>query len=316
MRVLFVRFSSLGDVVLTTPLIRAVRARYAAAHLTVATNARYAPVVERAPGVDRVVALEPAEPLGAFARRLGRGYDAQVDLHASLRSFALRQWLGGAWGVYRSHPVRRRWMAARHRVAPSLTPVVIRYADAARRAGLDVTLDPQPVSVVPTADDRRAADAVTRGACIVLCPGAAHASKRWPADHWRDLAALLAARTTVVATGTRAERMPLPGAIDAFGLPLGPTAALLAGATAVVANDSGLMHLAAAVGTPVVGLFGPTHPAFGYAPWQAPQRVLERVLPCRPCATHGGPRCPRGHHACLAGIAAAEVTTALGGLVA
>ena len=74
-------------------------------------------------------------------------------------------------------------------------------------------------------------------------------------------------------------------------------AALLKRARVVVANDSGPAHLAAAVGTPVVALFGPTHEAFGFAPRGGRVRVISRDLPCRPCTVHGGVRCPRGRRA-------------------
>jgi ADP-heptose:LPS heptosyltransferase len=209
-------------------------------------------------------------------------------------------------------------MTARHLTEPVLVPVAERYIAAARRAGLVVHPDGGPAELRPTADDRAAAGRIARAPYVVLCPGAAHASKRWPAGHWRALALALAPRFTVVATGTAAERPLLAGVpvVDAFGWALGPTAALLAGARGVVANDSGLMHLATAVGVPVVVLFGPTAPAFGYGPYQATAQVLERALPCRPCSTHGTARCPLGHQDCLRSLVPDAVDAALTALVA
>ena len=313
-RVLLIRFSSLGDVVLTTPVTRAIRARYPEARITFATKAVWAPIAERAPGVDHVVALAPGESVRDFAARVGGPFDRRVDLQASLRSAGLRRRLRGRWGVYRPQALRRRWMTWRHRTTPALLPVPERYLLAAREAGLDVVTDGRGAAVAPTIDDRTRAATLVTGPYVVLCPGAAHASKRWPTHHWHALANGLRARgATVVATGTTGERPLLtsPGIIDAFGLALGPTAALLGGARGVVANDSGLMHLATAVGTPVVALFGPTSPAFGYAPYRATARVLQRDLPCRPCSTHGGPRCPLGHHACMVDLMPDTVDVAL-----
>lgn len=318
-RVLLVRFSSLGDVVLTAPAVRTIHARYPEAHITFATKAVWAPIAERIPGVDRVVTLELGESVRDFAARLDRPFDHQVDLHASLRSAALRRRLGGRWGMYRPQALRRRWMAWRHRTSPALAPVPERYVRAAREAGLDVTADGHAARLIPTDDDHGQAALVATGMYVVLCPGAAHANKRWPSGHWHTLAAELRVRgVAVVATGTLGERHLLadPGVRDAFGLPLGPTAALLAGARVVVTNDSGLMHLATAVATPVVAVFGPTSPAFGYAPYQAAARILERDLPCHPCSTHGGPRCPLRHHACMVDLTPDAVGTALRELVA
>jgi heptosyltransferase-2 len=78
------------------------------------------------------------------------------------------------------------------------------------------------------------------------------------------------------------------------------TSACLARLAAVLTNDSGLMHAAAAVGTPVVAIFGPTVRSFGFTPVGEGHLVLEaRELGCRPCSLHGGPRCPRGHFHCM-----------------
>jgi ADP-heptose:LPS heptosyltransferase len=95
------------------------------------------------------------------------------------------------------------------------------------------------------------------------------------------------------------------GDLDIMGL-----AAILERARIVIANDSGPAHLAAAVGTPVVTLFGPTHEAFGFAPRGPAVRVISRDLPCRPCSIHGGTRCPRKRRACLDDIPPAEVLAA------
>ncbi|HEY6000915.1 MAG TPA: glycosyltransferase family 9 protein, partial [bacterium] len=84
----------------------------------------------------------------------------------------------------------------------------------------------------------------------------------------------------------------------------------------VIANDSGPAHIAAAVGAPVVALFGPTHEAFGFAPRGERVRVVSRDRPCRPCSVHGGTRCPRGHRACLDDIAPAQVLAAARELLA
>jgi ADP-heptose:LPS heptosyltransferase len=87
--------------------------------------------------------------------------------------------------------------------------------------------------------------------------------------------------------------------------------ALLARSAALVSGDTGVMHMATGVGTPVVALFGPTVEAFGFFPYRADATVLQRDLPCRPCSRMGGPTCPLGHHDCLRGIAAEEVMESL-----
>jgi heptosyltransferase-2 len=99
-------------------------------------------------------------------------------------------------------------------------------------------------------------------------------------------------------------------AAGVFGLQA--TAALLQRSRALVSGDTGVMHMATGVGTPVVALFGPTVEAFGFFPYAGQTRVLELPLPCRPCSSQGGPRCPLGHHRCLVDIEPGIAHEALG----
>ena len=88
--------------------------------------------------------------------------------------------------------------------------------------------------------------------------------------------------------------------------------ALLARSRVLVTNDSGPAHVASAVGTPVVAVFGPTVPAFGYTPFGERNRIVERAgLACRPCSSHGPQVCPLGHHRCMKEIGPEAVLAAL-----
>lgn len=313
--ILIVRFGSLGDVILTTPLLRAIRAGHPDARITYVTKRAYAPVLASSPRVDRVVALEPGESVRSLTHRLrGEGYDHRLDLHASLRSLALRALLGGPWGTWPKRRVRRALaLRGRGKRSAPVQPLPERYFAAAR--GLGVTPDGGPAEFWTTPEDEaRARALVGSDGYVALCPGARHWNKRWPPAHWTALAGLLSAQgRVVVGIGTAGERALLeaPGVLDGFGTSLGVAAALLRRARVAAANDSGLMHLATAVGTPVVALFGPTSPALGYAPYRAPAVVLERGLPCRPCSAYGGPHCPLGHHQCMIGIDPAGVAAAV-----
>ncbi len=109
-----------------------------------------------------------------------------------------------------------------------------------------------------------------------------------------------AAAGIVAQVGEPENRAGGPGPVaSAAGWDLPETAALLRKCRALVAGDTGQMHLATAVGTPVVALFGPTVEAFGFFPYHAKASVLQLELPCRPCSAHGGPACPLRHHRCL-----------------
>jgi len=313
-RILIVRFSSLGDVVLITPLLRAIRHRWPQSEITLVTKLAFAPVVTGNPHVSRLITLAPGETLGSLVGRLRRFvFDYRLDLHGSLRSHAVRRALGGRWRGYGKRRLARRLMiwTSRRAVVPPRA-VAERYFEAARE--LDVSPDGGPAEVFPAPADTARAAEIVRGDYVVVAPGACHATKRWPPAQWRALTAALAARgRQMVALGDSAERELVngPGVVEAYGTGLGTAAALLRGARAAVCHDSGLMHLATAVGTPVVALFGPTVPEFGFAPYRARHVVVERPLGCRPCSPFGGPRCPKGHHRCLRDIDPADVMTAL-----
>ncbi|MEZ4466771.1 MAG: glycosyltransferase family 9 protein [bacterium] len=147
---------------------------------------------------------------------------------------------------------------------------------------------------------------------VALIPGSRVATKRWPRHRWTTLAARLrAAGQAVVWVGGPGEA-PLAG--DAgpavFGASLAATAGLLARCRLAVGGDSGLLHLARAVGTPVVMLFGPTSAA-PHPPDAGRSDVARADLPCRPCSPHGPARCPLGHHGCLADLLPETVLAAV-----
>lgn len=328
-RILAVRFSSIGDVILTTPLYRAIRARHPGAHLTVVTKRATAPLLEGNPAIDRVVPLEPGEPISALAARLagGDGFTHGLDLHCSLRSRALRWRVAARWRGYRKRSVAR-WalIHLKRDWYGTPLPVAERYFEAAR--DLDVRPDGGPPEVFIPADTDAAmsdwlAERKVPRRFVAVAPGAAHATKRWPVERWARLAAVLAAEGTgVVAVGGPEDRVAADAVASAAGVlgvtaagttTLMQTAALLRRSVAVASGDTGVMHLATAVRTPVVALFGPTVRPFGFFPYSSRATVLERQLDCRPCSAHGGAACPLGHHACLREITVEVVSDAVRG---
>ncbi len=313
-KVMVVRFGSLGDVILTTPLLRAIRRTHSDAAITFVTKHAYAPLLAHNPHVREVVTLDPDGSLRTLGRHLRRTtWDHRLDLHGSLRSVLLRALVPGTWRSYAKRRLRRALLirSGVDRYGPTV-PVAERYFEAAR--DLDVHPDGRAAEVFTGPDAEERARAVCDGVCIVLAPGAAHATKRWPGTHWHEVVRLLrGSEVPVVGVGTDAERSILKGAgvVDGFGIGIDATAALMRRAHAVVANDSGLMHLATAVGTPVVALYGPTVAQFGFFPYQARAVVLERPLRCRPCSPYGSPHCPLGHHRCMFDIEPEAVAAAV-----
>ena len=328
LRILLVRFSSIGDVLLTTPLVRALRRRHPDARLIYVTKRAVAPLVTDNPHLSQVIALEPDEPLAHLAHRL-RALEPTLglDLHGSLRSAALRLLVQGRWSGYAKRKLARTLLVAtKLDLYRGDVPVAERYFEAARR--LDVRPDggPPEFFLGAAAPERVSRWLAERGLATeplaALAPGAAHATKRWPIAHWQALAERLREMgyRLVVLGGPEdrgAAQQLGPLAESAAGeFTLQETGACLARAKVLISGDTGVMHMATGVGTPVVALFGPTVRAFGFFPYHARATVLAQDLRCRPCSTMGTARCPLGHHRCLVDLLPAQVAAAVERLVA
>jgi len=296
--ILLVRFSAIGDILLLTPLVRALRRKHPDARLTVVTRTGFAPLLERNPRISEVISWDPLTSLSDLGRRLrGLEFTHRLDLHDSVRSRLLRWHAGGPWTTYPKHRLARAALIHTHRdLYRDRRHLAERYFDAARGLGRSRQL-------------------------IAVAPGAAHFTKRWPTHHWIALVRRLveAGNDVIVLGGPHdlaiGEAVAAAGgesaatAAGAFDLP--GSAALLKRTRALVSGDTGLMHLATAVETPVVALFGPTVEQFGFFPYRAKSAVLQRELSCRPCSAHGGATCPLTHHRCLQDILPADVLEAL-----
>jgi heptosyltransferase-2 len=314
--ILIVRFSSIGDILLTTPLLRALRQRHPAARITILTKQAYTPLLSDNPRLNEVIGLEAGGSLASLASLLrAASYTHHLDLHGNLRSLALRALVPARWSGYPKHRLARALLIRNKRnYYRDWRPVPERYFRAAR--GLDVTPDggPPEFFLGSAAEQQATAWLATTGlpskrTLIAIAPGAAHATKRWPPEHWQTLLSRIVADGFSVILvggpddaqlGAALTRSAPPGVANAAGiLGLQETGALLRRAAALVSGDTGVMHMATGVGTPVVALFGPTVKAFGFFPYTARATVVELELPCRPCSKQGGSRCPLGHHRCL-----------------
>jgi lipopolysaccharide heptosyltransferase II len=336
-RVLCVRLDGMGDVLMTTPAIAALQA--GGRHVTLLASPAGAQVARLVPEIDEVITYdapwmkatlprEAAAPDLALVRRLAeQRFDAaaiftvysQSALPAALlchlASIPLR--LGHC--RENPHQLLTDWL-------PDPEPLTIvrhevrRQLDLVASVGAAISDERLRLRVPREAREsvhRLLADAgVSSGQWILVHPGATAPSRRYPPDMLAEACRALASltgRTIVLAgsvdetgileemrTGIGRASVSLGGALDVAGL-----AALVEAAPLLIGNNSGPIHIAAAVRTPVVDLYALTNPQ--HTPWAVKSRVLSNDVPCKYCYKSV---CPEGHHACLRGVAPEDVVRA------
>jgi heptosyltransferase-2 len=322
---LVIQTAFLGDVILTTPLLSRLAARFGP--VDVVTTPAAAELLETHSAVRRVIPYDKRgadRGLAGFRRLAERLVEAQYAgaflPHRSWRSAAL---------AFCAHIPERIGFAD--------SPAAVLYTERVPRpreghesarilalagGGGSPRREAPAVSLTLTDADRATADAwltarKISGPFVAVAPGSIWGTKRWPG--YGELVARLTRPVVVLgsaADGALADDVAAAGAGRAFSaagaLSLRQSAALIARAELLVTNDSAPLHLATGVGTPVVAIFGPTTPSQGFGPIGAGSRVVQaKGLWCRPCSPHGPAACPLGHHACMHAIGVDRVLNAV-----
>ncbi|HYE93612.1 MAG TPA: lipopolysaccharide heptosyltransferase II [Terriglobales bacterium] len=338
-RVLAVRLDTLGDVLMTTPAIRALKGRPPRRHVTLLTSGAGAAAARLVDEVDEVIVYD-APWLKATARRA----DAHADRAMAARLRRLRFDAAVIFTVYSQNPlpsamlcfladIPLRLAHCRENPYQLLTDWVPETEpDRTVRHEVRRQLDLVAAVGCRTDDERlsmRVPDAARRAVrarvaavgladreWVVVHPGATAASRRYPPEAFASACRRLALErgSVVVFTGDAGERplieriramLEAPSVSLAGLLTLPELAALLADAPLLISNNTGPVHVAAAVGTPVVDLYALTNPQ--HTPWAVAHRVLNHDVPCKYCYKSV---CPAGHHACLRGVEPAAVVAA------
>ena len=326
-KILIVRYSALGDVVLATSVLDPLLERFPGAHIEWVTDPLYAPLLDGLPQIAAVHELdrEGAGSVLALRDRLKRRFDVAVDLQGKVRSM-----LVATAASSRRVTFRRRTPARAALALVGADPPLARlhatqlYAEAlaplgVTRAGpLHVHLSRTALALASDALER------ARPPVVAIAPGARWATKRWAPERFAAVADALASDgASIVLAGGPGDReafaavrehLSAPIAADLSPLPVQALAAALGRVRLLVACDSGPVHLASAVGTPVVALFGPTSVVRWGPP--APGRAISLGVGCAPCSNHGSDFCPEGHHRCLADLRPDIVIDAARGILA
>lgn len=338
-RTLIIRLSSVGDVVLSSLLVRTFRKKFPSTRLDFLVKEEYAGLLQHNPHLHEVLTF-PRDGSFADLRRLRRDiqkrrYDVIIDIHDSMRSRLL------CVGAARVLRIKKRKLARFLLVTfkwnlydrlGGAPPVALRYLETVHQfaveddgLGLELFFLPEANENVQAIVNKAGFGATER--FIGLCPAAKHGNKMWPHERFAVAGAELvrAHGLPVMLFGVDDERAlceeiargikalaPNARTITLAGrLSLPETAAAMDRCVVVLTNDSGLMHMAAARKRPVVAVFGPTVRELGFFPFGTRHIVVEHpALACRPCTHIGLPACPQGHFKCMNEIAVPQVVDA------
>jgi len=337
-RILCLRLDAMGDVLMTTPALRALRAARPDRHLTLLTSTAGAEVGPLLPEIDETIAYDPpwmkAQGAGtpaddlAMVRRLADGaFDAAVVFTVHTQSALPAALLCHLAGIprrlahARENPYRllTEWVVESEPNQP-LRHEARRQLDLVAAVGMRARDDRLSLRVPATASRavrRRLAELEIdpRAPWLLVHPGASAPSRTYPAERWGDAVARIVSETgwPVVWSGGPNERSFVGSAATSSGhgvslageLSLGELTALVALAPLLLTNNTGPAHVAAAVGTPVVDVYAQTNAQ--HAPWRVANRVVYADVPCRGCRRS---ICPEGHHRCLRDVPAEAVADA------
>ncbi|TAJ08944.1 MAG: putative lipopolysaccharide heptosyltransferase III [Nitrospirae bacterium] len=330
---LVIKLRYIGDVLLATPVLRALRERFPEARLTMAVNRGTEEILKWNPDVQEVMVVEK-RGLAAQLRFLRavrrRRFDTVIDLTDGDRAATLAGLSGAPLRIGFNEEHRWRGLLFTT-IAPAL-PGTVHRVDHDLRALLPLGIEPkasQPRLYTSLEDDERAARLLEEaglagagGPLVMFQPGARYWFKAWPAERFAALAERLSESfgCRVVIGGSESER-PLAEEVRRLArstptvlagrTPLLTYASVLKRCRLFVGNDNGPMHMAAALGVPVVALFGPSNPD-EWGPRGPEVRVLYKGLDCRPCFH---PTCERGEESCMKRISVDEVCAAAGTLL-
>lgn len=321
MKILVIRFSSIGDIVLTTPVVRCLKTQLDEAEIHYATKPNFKSLFEEKPYIDKMHYLTGS--LREYIAELKKeNFDYIIDLHHNLRTKIIKTALGVT--SYSFNKLNwKKWLLVNLKInkMPDVH-IVDRYLEAAKKLGvkndslgLDYFIpekDEVPLEWLPETH---------RNGYVAYVIGAQHATKKLPlnrmielcekinrpivllggkedADNGEDISRYFRNKKSIEGEGNPGNRSIIYNACGKYNL--NQSASLIKQAKIVFSHDTGLMHIAAAFKKEIVSIWGNTVPAFGMYPYRTRFTALENNhLSCRPCSKIGYSKCPRGHFKCM-----------------
>lgn len=305
-KVLVIRLSSLGDLLLTTPFVRSLKNQFPHLVIDFVVKEAYKDILINNPHINKLYIFKRGEKEIAGLKGIlsVNKYDLMIDLQNNFRSSSLIKKLNGYKTVFNKHTFLK-FLLVKFKIdkLSSAPQIPERYASTIEGlqldpSGLDLFTDNEP--------DKK----ILEGKILIgFCPGSRHFTKMWPKEYFIALGNILIKNGfSIIILGGKSDEaicnelnFAIPGSVSLCNNDdILQTAADMKLCKLIVCNDSGLMHAACAVGIPVVTFFGSTVKQFGFTPYKNKNSILENIsLSCRPCSHIGRASCPKDHFKCM-----------------
>lgn len=311
-KILIIRFSSIGDIVLTTPVVRAIKQQLNC-QVHFVTKESFKETLVHNPYIDKLITFKK-DVDEVYAELKKENYDIVVDLHKNLRSLRLKQHLKTK-NLSFDKINMKKFMAVNFKMIKSLPDkhIVDRYLETV--SSLGVKADGKGLDYFITDTEREITKALPAD-YVVLVVGGSYYTKQIPLNKLNEICTLT--NKPIIALGGKGDK-PIADqlakqhthVINGCGpYTLNQSAAVIEKASVVITSDTGLMHIAAAFNKKIISVWGNTIPEFGMGPYKpVPQsKILEvKNLKCRPCSKLGYKKCPKGHFKCMNQISFEDV---------
>lgn len=331
MKILLIRLSSMGDIILTSAFVRILKTQIPECEIHFLVVGKFSEIFKYNPYINKVIEYDKSNTFSQnlkFKKLLKENelnnskYDLIIDLQKNLRSRVFRFNMGKR--VFSIKKNRLHKLSLVHCKKPLIktVPVAEIYYNSIRKLnlpddklGLELWLEKDrtagkyiPHNRINTTDRLN----------IALAPGATHFTKRWLPDYYIELIELINKeyKCAITLIGGKDDK-PLCDYIqdnlvfdiknESGSQSIQKTAEIIAQQNLLVTNDTGVMHIAAARQVPVIAIFGSTVTNFGFSPYRCKNIVVERSIPCRPCTHIGRAECPKKHFKCMKEISPKDV---------
>ncbi len=316
---LIIRFSSIGDIVLTTPVIRCLKKQVPDAEVHFLTKSSFLPVVEHNPYIDKIHLLAHSWEL-MIEELKTENYDYIIDLHHNAKTLRVKSALKvKSYSFYKLNIEKYIYTSVKLNILPKVH-IVDRYLKTVESFGVKNDGEGLDYFIAKEEETKREDIPASHSAGYVACViGAALGTKQWPVHKWKEFCrqlnhpVILLGGPEDVAAGNEIAAVDDIKVYNACGkFRLNESADLVKKAKLVVTNDTGLMHIAAAYKKPIISLWGNTVPSFGMTPHygsgMVPNTIVQvNKLWCRPCSKIGYKKCPLGHFKCMEKIEVEQV---------